>query len=104
MQAIAHATYRLDQFHGKRFVNMTAETAHTDLNGIQGSSKFIVPDMVRNHFTCQDLVGVVHQIFKQSKEPGCEFEALACPLNHTCGRIEAQITHAQGRGVAVLGG
>src|SRR6266700_4907790 len=47
--------------------------------------------MICNHFTCQNLIWMTHQVFEDRKKSCCQFYPLLCPLNGMHSRIKLQV-------------
>src|SRR6266540_4273380 len=55
--------------------------------------ELVVPDMLGNRLTGEDLVGVPHQEFKQAILLGREGDRLTAALDRVVARVERQLRH-----------
>src|SRR5277367_4253492 len=74
--AIAHATYGVDQFLGKRIIDLASQVAHIDINDARDALEALVPYVIDNHRARHDAPWSAHQAHQQGVFLGSQFNTL----------------------------
>src|SRR6266516_4723738 len=92
---VAYPPYGMDEFLVRVAVNFLAEIVHVNIDDVGESIEGIIPYMVGNHGSGQDLVRIAHEVLQQPVFLGGEIDLLILAPALVSHLIEAQLGKPQ---------
>ena len=91
---IAGSTHRVQQGRFETLLDLAAQARDMHINDIGLRVEVIIPDMLQQHCSSDDLPGMAHQIFEQTEFARLEDDDLTCPFGGMRQAVEFEIADA----------
>src|ERR1700760_5060481 len=78
-------------------VELAPQTANLDIDDVGLRHKLEIPNVLKQHCACHDLVGAAHKVFQQGKFTGHEFDQIAIAADGSLNEIHLKRAHLQAR-------
>src|SRR5690606_1499542 len=94
-QRISGAPHRVEERLIEILVDLAAQAAHVHVDRVRLRVEMVLPDVLQEHRSCDDVAGVAHQELQQPELSWLKVDARAGPCAGAGEQIQFEIRHPQ---------